>query len=398
MTDAKGHKISDLADSKLNRDIEVLRAFAVVGVVMHHLVGVLLASTPGSQISLGPFNLAVGVDLFFVISGFVIGRSILPRLQEAHDARTSRREVLAFWVKRVFRLWPTAWFWLAMILVVTATLGVTGGHLQFSTNVDAAIAGVLNFANFRFAESFEAYPYGASFHYWTLSLEEQFYFLLPIVALFSRNRVVFACALVALIVLDQMRPLSLINVATRVSALVLGVLIALWSLGTMHRLISSAVSRSSRYLLLPFFLATLMLLGWISGAISPIAPHYYLYVAAAAGSCVLVASFNMDVFGVFGPLASVFRWLGSRSYAIYVIHVPVFVLFNHIAITSLSPDQLAQPTILLMMASGTVTLILMLAELNFRLIETPLRKIGVRLAARITRARQSGGREAATAL
>lgn len=388
-TGAKGHQISDVAYSNLNRDIEALRAFAVVGVVMHHLVDVLLASTAGSQTHLGPFNFAVGVDLFFVISGFVIGRSILPRLQDAHDTRTSRREILAFWTKRIFRLWPTAWLWLALILAVTAALGVNGGQLDFWTNVDATVAGVLNFANFRFADSFGVYYHGASFHYWTLSLEEQFYLLLPIVALFSRNRVLFAGVLIVLIVIDQMRPLSLLSTTTRISALALGVLIAIWSFGTLHRHLSNAVSKISRLLLFPAFVGALLLVGWISGAMPSAAPHYYGYVAAAAGLCVLIASFNRDVFGVLGPLASVLRWLGSRSYAIYVIHIPIFLVMNHIARTHLSPDQLTRLDILLMIVSVALALIVILAELNFRMIETPIRKIGVRIAARLTRTQQA---------
>lgn len=389
-------RLMDASDDKRpaekNRDIEVLRAFAVFGVLLHHLA-VLLAGTPGAAISFAPFDPSSGVDLFFVISGYVIARSLLPRLDAARAYRSSVREVCAFWVKRAFRLWPTAWVWLAIILVVAASWRFASEYLAVKPNVDAAIAGALHFANVRFAESFSAFPYGASFHYWTLSLEEQFYFLLPLVALISRRWLV--PVLLVLIVVEMFRPLTILAVVTRTSALLTGVLVAIFSATRMHRSLSAAFAKVSGWIAFPVVLSTVLLVAWVSAATPTWVPFHYSYLAAAGGVCVLFASFDRGALCPPGPWPPALLWMGARSYAIYVIHVPAFLVLNELATTRLAAGDLAMPLVLLAISAGAFALVFALAELNFRIIETPLRRVGASLADRISRGGRSRETQAA---
>src|SRR4051794_16579675 len=109
-------------------DIECLRAIAVLGVLIFHLQGVLFYWNP---IWLGDifkhFASWSGVDLFFGISGFVIARSLLPQLAAgAGNPGLQRRTLMAFWTRRGFRLLPSAWLWLALIMLAVLLFNQSG--------------------------------------------------------------------------------------------------------------------------------------------------------------------------------------------------------------------------------------------------------------------------------
>ena len=372
----------------VNKDIEVLRAVAVGAVLAQHANGALvpaLAPTGVGQF-FQFFNLGGGgVDLFFVISGFVIGRSLLPRLQSASTAAQRRRETFAFWTRRAFRLLPTAWLWLAIILAVTAGFSFADPQLAFGVNVDATVAGVLYFANFRFAEAWGHFPMGASFHYWTLSLEEQFYLLLPLVVLLTRRWL--PLALVLLIAIDLLRPPGAIAMVTRASGLLVGVLIALWSMRESFAQAASVYAKLPRWIALVLSLAALAAVFRLDLFLNERNQIVYGAVALAAGVCVLAAAFNRDILCPDGPWRRFSLWMGARSYSLYVIHIPLFMVIND-TLQQRAPYPWAWSYSAVVLVGGLAALAV-LTELNFRLVETPLRRVGARLSARITGTEQS---------
>lgn len=375
--------------SEKNKDIEVLRAFAVGGVLAHHATGVLLPPLRGELAWIPEtFNFGAGVDLFFVISGFVIARSLLPRLRNAGSAAQTVKETLAFWTRRAFRLLPTAWLWLALILAVTSSFAFNNPKLAFETNVDATVAGVFYFANVRFAETFGASPYGASFHYWTLSLEEQFYFLLPLIALLSGRRL--GWALLALIAIDLLRPPSLLAVSTRASALLIGVLIAMWS---EQKSYARLAAMTPRWLALPVSVAALLAIPYLSAAIGPFYQAQYGLVSLVAGVSVLAASFNKDALCGWGPWRGFALWAGARSYALYVIHVPLFLVIQDVLRRTWHPPWSPELCAIVLISAGL--LLALIAELNYRIVESPLRRLGARIADGIAGRGEPGQREAA---
>jgi peptidoglycan/LPS O-acetylase OafA/YrhL len=144
-------------------DIQGLRAIAVLAVVANHLAG-------------WPTGSFVGVDVFFVISGYLI-TGILVREFEMRQTISFR----GFYARRIKRILP------AGLLVIGATVCATrvlAGTDRYHVTAADAIAAVLFTANWHFAQTGVNYfnqslPPSPLQHYWSLSVEEQFYFVWP---------------------------------------------------------------------------------------------------------------------------------------------------------------------------------------------------------------------------
>ncbi|MGR4069996.1 acyltransferase family protein [Billgrantia sp. C5P2] len=152
-------------------DIDGLRAIAVILVVAYH------AGVPGFGFGF------IGVDVFFVISGYLITSLLLRELES-----TGSISLLSFYGRRVRRLMP------AMVVVITASL-VLGYILltpigQQQSLAESAIASIAFFANYYFIATTGGYFDGPTdqvplLHMWSLSVEEQFYAVWPVLLIVS---------------------------------------------------------------------------------------------------------------------------------------------------------------------------------------------------------------------
>lgn len=354
-------------------DIELLRGLAVLGVVFHHLHGNLFSGSPAL---LDGINQRVqfwwGVDLFFAISGFVIARTLIPQLREAPTRQAFWEQARYFWIRRAFRLLPSAWLWLALILACCLLLNRSGAFGSLSANLAASLAGFLQVANFRFADSFYRYEYGASFVYWSLSLEEQFYLLLPLLILCLRRYLGWALLALVLVQFFSLRtPLLMV---LRTDALAIGVLLALASLQPGYA-------------------------RWNPTLLGVLASEAYSLVAVRIGAIALlcgllvwIASYDRDYLLSNGPLKRLLVWVGARSYAIYLIHIPAFYLSRELCFR-LGWDAGERPLSLL---GTSLVLIVVLSELNYRFVESPCRDLGSRLVKRLSAARRVATTSGAT--
>ena len=160
-----GHAIASREQKKQRLDIQGLRMLAVISVVLDHVIG-------------WPAGGFVGVDVFFVISGFLITGLLL----REYD-RSGRISMKDFYRRRIKRLMPAA------LLVLLFT--VTAGAILFSRPRAAELAwdglfAAIFGANWRFAATGTDYFQAGLLpsplqHYWSLSVEEQFYLVWPLV-------------------------------------------------------------------------------------------------------------------------------------------------------------------------------------------------------------------------
>jgi len=368
-------------------DIECLRAVAVIGVLLHHLQGPLYYWYPDWHPTwLGEVfkHLAFwsGVDLFFAISGFVIARSLLPQLAAATGSLgASWRTVLAFWVRRAFRLLPSAWLWLGLILVAVLAFNRSGVFGTVHANLWATLMGMANLANFRFADSFMRYEYGASFSYWTLSLEEQFYLLLPLAAWILRRHLVWL--LLVLIVVQFYCMRTPLGMSIRTDALAWGVLLAMVQGGAWWKRLEPTALKS-RWLRYPVLLALSGTLAWISADPNGATLNWRIgLIAMLCVTLVWLGSYGRGYICSEGRIKQVLMWIGSRSYAIYLIHIPAYFFvresFWRLGMAGNPPPPYSS----FIYVATAMLLIGLLAEANYRWVETPLRDRGVRLARRI---------------
>lgn len=154
---------------KKRLDIQGLRALAVLLVIANHLTG-----WPG-----GGF---IGVDVFFVISGFVITGSLV-----REHSRTGTISLLEFYKRRIRRILPAA---LTVTVVAVGAGYVLFGKGRFDSLVSDAVAATFFSANWRFIATGTDYLHAGDAlspmqHYWSLSIEEQFYFVWPLLLLLA---------------------------------------------------------------------------------------------------------------------------------------------------------------------------------------------------------------------
>lgn len=362
-------------------DIEVLRAFAVGLVLIQHMPVNLVPFAP-QHAHLGFWS---GVDLFFAVSGFVIARSLLPLLPPTNDRRAYIRTTLSFWTRRALRLLPSAWLWLAVTVTASAVFNQSGAFGPFRANVSGAVAAILYYANFHEAFGFGRFSLGAVFHYWSLSLEEQFYLALPLVIFLARGRLptVLIAIVASQFFIRRVGPWGdLLFAHIRCDALSLGVLLAIWSQSAAYRHAEPTALSSplSRWLLPP---ALALLLAMVAGPMLGLPRCTMALVAFVAAGIVWIASYNRDYLIPPGRVKRVLCWIGARSYAIYLIHVPAYAatveLWTHLRPSVTRPGLHHAP----MLIATALPLILALAELNFRFVESPLRAYGARFAERI---------------
>jgi peptidoglycan/LPS O-acetylase OafA/YrhL len=372
----------------VNCEIESLRAIAIILTLLQHLPVMLYWPNPPAWM-LSIYNHTsfwCGVDLFFVVSGFVVTQSLLNAFDSANREGLSRWvAVKRFWVRRAFRLFPMAWLWVAMVLVASRFLNDSGAFGSFSDNATQALWILVHLYNWFaygwFVSGVNIAPLGI---YWSLALEEQFYVLLPLL-LVLRNKLLYAVLVIAIAAQFFIwRPAPWLEPmwALRFDALIWGVLLAFFvrESSRARQPLTWLSSRAARWL------ANILLLIGISimpSALMPFSATTGL-LAMVCALYVWLASFERGYVFPIGRFQPILDWFGSRSYAIYVVHVAAFMLTRELAfrVVRANGSVTDWDRAISILAAG-LALTFIFAEICHRLLEQPLRDWGRRLACKI---------------
>jgi peptidoglycan/LPS O-acetylase OafA/YrhL len=306
-------------DAGFRPDIEGLRGLAVLLVVVFH-AGL---AAPGGFI---------GVDVFFVISGFLI-TGLLLRERELRG----RIDLLAFYARRVRRLLPAAIVVLAVTLPVAYSLYAPLDRAEVL--LDGAAA-ALSVGNVRFAmaagDYFSSVITPSPFlHFWSLGVEEQFYLVWPALLLFAAGGLVAARA----IRLSVGAALAIVFVLSLLASLLLTEIAASWAFyslptrafelaaGGLLAVGAAGVARLPGILVTPAAWLGLVAVGWSAIAFdSSMAFPGYAALVPTLGTVGLIAAGGRRFAP--GTLLSLepLRFLGRISYSLYLWHWPILVL------------------------------------------------------------------------
>lgn len=385
--------MTDRASRGRIAEIEALRGVAILMVLVEHLpLNLFYWRSALYDFGQRYWRGAAGVDLFFAVSGFVIARSLLPQVAAAARQRRRGRVLAAFWLRRAARLLPAAWLWIAVPLALTLVFNHSGAFGGWQANLHCGIAGVLNVANIYVAHVFGRHDPGINSPYWSLSLEEQFYAVFPLLALTAGR--LLPLLLVGCVAYQFVLPLWPLANLTRPGGLAAGVLIAL-----LH---GSAQRERWRPPPVPPWLGAALLGGGVAlcGAMlaeiilgtatfahrTSDAWRYGVgFGGLAVVSAALVHAAGYGAGYLLGPGRGrdLLAWIGARSYALYLSHRTAYAAAREILYRCTGDDHPGTtPGALLLMAIA-FPLLVAAAQLTYYFIERPFRARGAALAARI---------------
>ncbi|MEX1199548.1 MAG: acyltransferase family protein [Methylophaga sp.] len=332
-------------------DINGLRAWAVLAVVFYHL--------PFAYQLPGGF---AGVDIFFVISGFLMTSIILGGNQSGHFS------IARFYMSRVRRILPALLFLVVVLLVMGWFWLATPDYQNLSEEAAAALGFVSNIHYWDNAGYFDTSAVEKwLLHSWTLSVEAQFYFLYPLLlvaikkltasqkALWTVLLITFLASLLLNIIVVHFYPIpTFFLLPSRGWELLAGGLVYLTPR------IWPAIARYQDKQSLFYLAWTLILCSLLFLNEDLLWPGYWAVMPVLGAALVIFVSKQQSIF----TNHMIFQWLGDRSYSLYLWHWPAIVLLFFM---SLQDSNIA--IVLALLVS------VLMAHFSYQVIETPTRKI-----------------------
>lgn len=368
-------------------DIDGLRALAVGTVLLFHAG---ISWTPGGF---------VGVDVFFVISGYLISGILFSEI-----TRTGRIDFLNFWARRTRRLMPSAIFVIAVSLIVGWFFL---SELQMYYAGRDAIYATTYLTNWQ--KLFASIDYfddesgaGLFIHYWSLAVEEQFYLFLSVIfgivslisAKFKDNAskvwlisvVIFSCSLISFFAnlwsIGEAQPIAFFGTHARIWQLGLGVGVCL--------LERSGFRPSTLFREFSAWLGTgLVLVAVALFDEKLIYPGIYAAVPTLGAALFILAGVNYDddakrprpllLASTAIPIA-----IGKISYALYLWHWPVFEFHKIFMGSWETPDKIVAILVTLLLAIASYFLVENPVRFSHRLIARPGKSLAAAVAITIT--------------
>jgi len=332
------------------RDIDGLRAIAILPVVLFHS-GV--RQVPGGF---------VGVDIFFVISGYLITSLITEEIARGQFT------VISFYERRVRRIFPALFTVLALSVIAATLLFLPEDFRPFARSLAATALFFSNMYFYTDSNYFAALPDTKPLlHTWSLAVEEQFYIVFPLLLIIAFAwcgrrwigllLVIFILSLITSMWMSATHPGAAFYFAPmRAWELMLGALVAASTLPTIK----------SQHLRELFALAGLALIAWAVFGFTSTTPFPgWRALVPCAGAALLIYAGEDDGSSAVGRMLS---WqpvifVGLISYSLYLWHWPLLVFARYWNI-----DPLTAPQVVAVIVASFV-----LATLTWKLVEQPFR-------------------------
>ena len=362
------------------KGLDGLRGLAVLAVVIYHFFGDIL---PGGYL---------GVDLFFVLSGFLI-TSLLVR-----EYRVSQTISLKdFWIRRFRRILPAA---LVTLFIVTALVTAIGGDI--AVGIREQFLGTLFFVNnwtqIATSQSYFAENEVQVFaHYWSLAVEEQFYIIWPLLTLamftFTQRRLHRAPRRVPMLVTVLLAVASVLGMwllftpgedptrvyygtDTHAFGLLIGAFFSLLVTSTQNDpRVDSWASVGKFEARVAGAIGFLAFIGYAAQLLFMGDDLAFTYRGGLALTSVLGVLMIWGVIRETGPLTLIFRtkvmrWLGQRSFSLYLWHWPVIMILREL----FNEDGRMQHEWILGLVALPIALLI--SEISYQHVENPFRRRG----------------------
>lgn len=316
----RAHACADLTHYP---ELDGLRGMAIASIVVYHYFTTLLINAPAQTViaylQTGTRALWAGVDLFFVLSGFLVACVLQRDFQRANPLR-------AFYLRRMCRIFPLYWTALLFAALLGTSVYLSSQTNLFAANYSATIY-ILMVQNFALASSGN---FGGLWlaPTWSLAIEEQFYLLLPLLMLVCRRKILVGVCICLVLAAPVARafyefPASYSLPYCRSDGLFMGVLAALaWTDSRCKAFllrrrravvaVAAACGIGAAYVSVQFYGA--------GGVLNHSVYSLFFAMILLAGIAGSVPSLSRFL------RLGLLRWLGERSYPLYLFHYGILGL------------------------------------------------------------------------
>lgn len=355
--------------------IQHVRTLAIVMTLIAHIqYGMITPSKSFAYFNANIGQFWGGVELFFVVSGYLITGILMKSLvnEASAGANLSKSKLIgSFYIKRATRILPSAIFWALFILAFSFAYPESkfGNPEQ---NIKHFTASIFFFENIYLTYDMD-FRYSV---YWSLSLEEQFYLFLPILIILLRKHIFTFLVIAYLCQALINKPVSQANLLfmIRYDALMLGsIIFFIIDKGWLLTIKQYAISKLSLCTLLLFFLIGLITAPVFSKEFYPVTITDLFAGLFVITTIIFAEKLNFSS----NRLSKASLWIADRSFTLYLAHKPCMFLahwFSNTTKINILPSSLLDFNWLII-----VTLVFMASHLCYKYIEQPIRSMGRRI-------------------
>lgn len=348
-------------------DIDGLRAIAILLVVAFHYYPHWIE---GSKFIQGGF---IGVDIFFVISGFLITSIIYKEIA------SNTFSIKSFYVRRIRRIFPALLIMLTSILLFGWYVLLPDEFRMLSKHVLGGIGFSSNFILWNEVGYFDdSVDTKALLHLWSLGIEEQFYILWPALLLFTKNKkFIFSIYLVFLIsfLLNILLAQNFTNMVfystfTRAWELIIGGILSIYYYSRPVYKINTITNNTSKFLInsLPTIGLMMIIYGVISLNGRNVYPYYYALIPTI-GTIFIIVGDKKNYINQYFLSNKILVYIGLISFPLYLWHWPLLVLYK----TCFDLDAVSLTARIILLISSFA-----LASITYHLFEFQIKKFGAK--------------------